>query len=103
MQRWSPSAPFLRCPLPLPFQFLPGTFLVPVQITGAFNLQSFQFDLVYEETVVQVVLEPSPTLIPGIFAAEFTPGEGNSLSNITSGFPFFPGLVDDVFGLIQVF
>ncbi len=70
-----------------------------MQISGALNLEFWNFDLLYEQTVVQVVPEPSPTLIPGIFAAEFTPGDANSLSNITSGFTFLPGIVDEVFGL----
>jgi hypothetical protein len=73
-----------------------GTFLVPVQISGAGNLQTWQFDLLYDSTVVAVVdpLDGSS----GIYGAEFTPGDPASLSFILSGFPFFDGVVDDIAG-----
>src|SRR5215813_11711760 len=89
-----PIAPSITLPPPPP-----DTFVVPVQITGALNLQLWQFDLTYDPAVVQVFLLSSPSGIDGIFPAEFTPGNGNTLSNILGGFPFFPGLVDDVAGL----
>jgi hypothetical protein len=73
------------------------TFLVPVQVSGALGLQDWQFDLVFDNTVVEVVdpLDGSS----GIYGAEFTPGDPDSLSFILGGFPFnFLGLVDDVAG-----
>jgi len=74
-----------------------GTFLVPVQISGAAGLQNWQFDLLFDNTVVQEVdpLDGSS----GIYGAEFTPGDSNSLAFILGGFPLnFLGLVDDVAG-----
>ena len=73
------------------------TFLVPVQITGASNLQHWQFDLVFDNTVVEHVdpLDGSS----GIYGAEFTPGDASAASFILGGFPFNVfGLVDDVAG-----
>jgi PEP-CTERM motif-containing protein len=73
------------------------TFLVPVQISGAIGLQNWQFDLLFDNTVVEQVdpLDGSS----GIYGAEFTPGDPVSLSFILAGFPFNAlGLVDDVAG-----
>jgi hypothetical protein len=73
------------------------TFLVPVEVSGANNLQNWQFDLLFDNTVVEVVdpLDGSS----GIYGAEFTPGDPNTLSFILGGFPLnFLGLVDDVAG-----
>jgi hypothetical protein len=75
----------------------PNTFLVPVEISGASNLQNWQFDLLFNNTVVEVVdpLDGSS----GIYGAEFAPGDPNTLSFILSGFPLNAlGLVDDVAG-----
>ena len=72
------------------------TFLVPVQISGAVNLQTWQFDLLYDSSVVTVV-DPFDGS-SGIYGAEFTPGDPTSLSSIFSGFPFFDGVVDDIAG-----
>lgn len=75
----------------------PDQFLLPVGITGAVNLQTFQFDLTFDNTVVQQV-DPGDTT-SGIYGAEFTAGDANSLSFILGGFPFNSlGLVDDVAG-----
>jgi hypothetical protein len=74
-----------------------GTFLVPVQISGATNLQNWQFDLLFDNTVVEEV-DPFDGS-SGIYGAEFAPGDANSLSFILGGFPFNAlGLVDDVAG-----
>jgi len=73
------------------------TFLVPVQISGANGLQNWQFDLLFDNTVVEQVdpLDGSS----GIYGAEFTPGESESQSFILGGFPFnVLGFVDDVAG-----
>jgi hypothetical protein len=73
------------------------TFLVPVQVSDALGLQNWQFDLAFDNTVVEVVdpIDGSS----GIYGAEFTPGDPDSLSFILGGFPFnFLGLVDDVAG-----
>jgi hypothetical protein len=74
-----------------------GQFLLPVEITGATNLQNWQFDLLFDNTVVEEV-DPGDGS-SGIYGAEFTPGDPNSTSFILGGFPFnFLGLVDDVAG-----
>jgi hypothetical protein len=80
-------------PITLPL----NTFLVPVEIAGATGLQNWQFDLLFNNTVVEVVdpLDGSS----GIYGAEFAPGDPNTLSFILGGFPFNAfGLVDDVAG-----
>jgi hypothetical protein len=75
----------------------PGTFYVPVEIQGADNLTLWQFDLLFDNTVVQEV-DPGDGS-SGIYGAEFTPGDPNSLSFILSGFPFnFLGQVQTVAG-----
>jgi hypothetical protein len=73
----------------------PEEFYVPVQISGAVNLQNWQFSLKFDNTVVQEVdpLDGSS----GIYGAEFIPGDATSLSNILAGFPL-PGVVDGVAG-----
>jgi hypothetical protein len=68
-----------------------------VLVSGALQLQSWQFDLLFDNTVVEVVdpLDGSS----GIYGAEFTPGDASSTSFILGGFPFNGlGLVDDVAG-----
>jgi hypothetical protein len=75
----------------------PGEFYVPVEISGAVNLQNWQFSLQFDNTVVQEVdpLDGSA----GIYGAEFIPGDVTSQSFILSGFPFNGmGLVDTVAG-----
>ena len=75
----------------------PDDFLLPVDISGASKLQSWQFTLLFDNTVVQEV-DPGDGS-SGIYGAEFTPGDLNSLSFILSGFPFnFLGEVDTVAG-----
>lgn len=74
-----------------------GAFLVPVEISSAVNLQSWQFDLLFDNTVVEEVDTGDGS--SGIYGAEFTPGDPNSTSFILSGFPFnFLGEVDIVAG-----
>jgi len=74
-----------------------GTFLVPVQISGANNLQNWQFDLLFDNTVVEEV-DPGDGS-SGIYGAEFTPGDAATSSFILGGFPLNVfGLVDDVAG-----
>ncbi|HKA41020.1 MAG TPA: cohesin domain-containing protein [Burkholderiales bacterium] len=72
-----------------------GDFLVPIKITGAVDLQTFQFDLAYDPNVVQEV-DPGDGS-SGIYGAQFKPGDPNSESFILGGFPL-TGLVDDVAG-----
>ena len=75
----------------------PDEFLLPVEITGAVNLQFWQFSLFFDNTIVQVVDPGDGT--SGIYGAEFTPGDLNSLAFILGGFPFnFLGEVDSVAG-----
>lgn len=80
-----------------PISIPTGTFLVPVQIAGASNLQNWQFDLLFDNTVVEEVdpLDGSA----GIYGAELTPADASTQAFILGGFPFNPlGLVDDVAG-----
>lgn len=83
----------------LPTYTIPAdTFLLPVRISGALNVQSFQFDVLFDQTVVQVV-DPFDGS-SGLYGAQFTVGEPNSISFILGGFPFNGfGFVDDVAGL----
>ncbi len=63
----------------------PDQFLLPVDITGTTNLQSWQFDLLFNNTVVNEIDPGDGT--SGIYGAEFTSGDLTSLSFILSGFP----------------
>jgi hypothetical protein len=85
-------------PVPSYISPLPtDAFLVPVEISGAVNLQNWQFDLLFDNTVVEEV-DPWDGS-SGIYGAEFTPGDPSSISFILSGFPFnFLGKVDTVAG-----
>src|SRR5262245_43495030 len=75
----------------------PNQFLLPVEITGALNTPNWQFDLTFDNTVVQEVDPGDGT--SGIYGARFTSGDPNSLSFILGGLPLnFLGLVDDVAG-----
>jgi hypothetical protein len=77
-------------------------FLLPVEITGAAKLQSWQFDVTFDGMVVQEVDPFDGT--SGIYGAEFTTGDANSLSFILGGFPFnVLELVDDVAGSYPAF
>jgi hypothetical protein len=60
-------------------------FLLPVDITGATNLQSWQFTLLFNNTVVNEV-DPGDGSV-GIYGGEFTPSDLNTVSFILSGFP----------------
>jgi hypothetical protein len=83
----------ITIPTPLP----PGEFLLPIDISGAVNLQTWQFTLLFDTNVVQEV-DPGDTT-SGIYGAEFTDGDINSLSFILGGFPFNAlGEVDTVAG-----
>jgi hypothetical protein len=73
-----------------------GQFLLPVEITGADNLQNWQF-VTFDNTDVQEVDPGDGT--SGIYGAKFTPGDVDSLSFILGGFPFNGmGLVEAVAG-----
>lgn len=73
-----------------------GAFYVPVEISGAAGLQSWQFSLNYDSTVVEVV-DPGDGS-SGTYGAEFTPGDVNSQSSILSSGFRLPGVVDGVAG-----
>lgn len=73
----------------------PGEFLLPVRISGAVDLQSWQWDLHFDSAVVSLVDPGDGTA--GIYGAEFTPGDATTLAFILGGFAG-PGLVDDVAG-----
>ena len=77
--------------------FGPDDFLLPVEISGAFNLQLWQFTLLFDNTVVSEV-DPFDGSA-GIYGAEFTSGDPSTLSFILGGFPFNPfGEIDSVAG-----
>lgn len=87
------SYPFSTSIVPL----ATGEFLLPIDISGAVNLQFWQFTLSFDNTVVNEVdpLDGSS----GIYGAEFTTGDLTTLSFILGGFPFnFLGEVDAVAG-----
>jgi len=74
-----------------------GAFLVEIDISGAFDLQSWQFDLLFNNTVVEEV-DPGDGS-SGIYGAEFTSGDPTTASFILGGFPFNAfGEVDGVAG-----
>jgi len=74
-----------------------GAFLVEIDISGAFNLQSWQFDLLFDNTVVEEV-DPGDGS-SGIYGAQFTSGDPTTASFILGGFPFnFLGQVQGVAG-----
>jgi len=90
------SFPLNPIPSYLPTPTAPA-FYVPVEITGAVGLQSWGFDLNFDNTVVEEVdpLDGSS----GIYGAEFTPGDSNTQSFILAGFPLNAlGLVSGVAG-----
>jgi hypothetical protein len=70
-----------------------GTFYVPVEILGAVNLQTWQFSLNFDPTVVQVVDLGDGSL--GVYGADFVAGDDTSASFILESFPNnTTGLVD---------
>jgi hypothetical protein len=76
---------------------VPDTFLVPVVVSGAVGVQTFQFDLIFDNSVVEEV-DPGDGS-SGIYGAQFTAGNVSSMSFILGGFPFNAfGVVDDVAG-----
>ena len=78
----------------------PDTFLVPVNVIGANGLQSFQFDLLYDPTVVRFYDPFLVNFTSGVYGAEFIPGDTSTESSIVAAFPtIFPDRIDDVFGL----
>ncbi|MFN0316801.1 MAG: hypothetical protein ACKVQA_17405 [Burkholderiales bacterium] len=84
-------------PFGITVTLVPGQFLLPVEISGAANLQNWQFDVLFDNTVVEVYDPFDGT--SGIYGAEFTPGDPLTLSFILGGFPLNSmGLVDDVAG-----
>ena len=73
----------------------PGQFLLPVRVSGASDLQTWQWDLHFDRAVVGAI-DPGDGSA-GIYGAEFTPGDTTTLAFILGGF-VLPGLVDDVAG-----
>ena len=74
-----------------------GTFLVPIEIQGAMSLQSWNFDLLFDASVVEEV-DPGDGS-SGIYGADFKPGDDTTQSFILGGFPFnFLGQVSGVAG-----
>jgi len=81
---------------PLPSITIPsGDFLVPIDVTGAAGLQTWQFDLNYDASVVEEV-DPGDGS-SGIYGAQFTPGDPTTNSFILAGFPL-PGVVSGISG-----
>lgn len=88
----------LTSPLPPGVSTLaPSGFLLPVGIEEASGLSAWQFDLFFDNSVVNVVDPLDGT--SGIYGAEFTAGVTETQSFILGGFPLNAlGLVDDVAG-----
>jgi hypothetical protein len=63
-----------------------GQFLLPVEATGASDLQSWSLDLSFDNSVVSEV-DPGDGSA-GIYGAIFDSANTDSLAFITSGFPF---------------
>jgi len=75
----------------------PDEFLLPVEISDAVDLQNWQFDLLFDNAVVQEV-DPGDGS-SGIYEAEFTPRDPRSLSFILGALPLdFLGEVDAAAG-----
>ena len=92
-----PGAPTTTVPSYLPVSLTPSSFLLPIEVTGAVGMQSWGFDLSFDNTVVQEV-DPGDGSA-GIYGAEFTPGDPDSQSFILSGFPLNAlGLVSGIAG-----
>ena len=77
-------------------------FLVPINASGAVQLQEWQFDFSFDPKVVTQI---EPFFTPyffGLYAAQFDPMVANSLSNPTSaGFSFSEGLIEQIAGFSQ--
>ena len=81
----------LTAPLPA------GQFLLPIEVTGAIDLQDWSFDLTFDGTVVAPLNLGG--LYEGVYQAEFIADDPTTLSNITaSGFPFKPGVLEGIAG-----
>src|SRR5215471_9067968 len=88
----SPVPSYIPQPLP------DASFLVPVEISGAVNLQNWGFDLLFDDSVVtQVQPDPFGGDV-GVYGAEFVPGDSNSLSFLLSGGFLLPGDLSGVAG-----
>jgi hypothetical protein len=76
-----------------------GQFLVPINVSGAAQLQSWQFDFSFDPTAITQI---EPFFTPysfGLYAAQFDPADANSLSSPTSaGFSFSSGLIEQIAG-----
>lgn len=77
-------------------------FLVPINVSGAVQLQDWQFDFSFDATVVTQI---EPFFTPysfGLYAAQLDPTDANSLSSPTSaGFSFSAGLIEQIAGFSQ--
>lgn len=77
-------------------------FFVPINVSGAVQLQDWQFDFSFDPTVVTQI---EPFFTPysfGLYAARFNPTDANSLSSPTSaGFSFSAGLIEQIAGFSQ--
>ena len=77
-------------------------FLIPVNVSGAVDLQDWQFDFSFDPTVVSQI---EPFFTPysfGLYAAQFDPVDASSLSSPTSaGFTLIPGSIEQIAGFSQ--
>src|SRR5262249_35759231 len=90
--------PVSRVPSYIPQPLPDASFLVPVEISGAVNLQNWGFDLLFDDSVVtQVQPDPFGGDV-GVYGAEFVPGDSNSLSFLLSGGFLLPGDLSGVAG-----
>ena len=76
--------------LPAPPSALPaGEFLLPIEITGAAGLQSWSFDVLFDDTIATPF--DAGGLTQSVYPAEFN-GTDPTQSNITSSGVLFPGV-----------
>ena len=77
-------------------------FFVPINVSGAVQLQDWQFNFSFDRMVVTQI---EPFFTPysfGLYAAQFNPTDANSLSSPTSaGFSFSAGLIEQIAGFSQ--
>src|SRR5262245_55955336 len=79
---------------------LASTFVVPVEITGAVQLITWQFDLAFDPAVVQVNVGCDPVTDP---FCDFLTGPVTEGPFTQGPFSLFvPGVIDNVAGLLSI-
>lgn len=93
----SPGVPFTIDPGP------PEVVVLPIEITGAVNLVTWQFDLTFDPSVVQVntFCDPFTDQFCDLFFGPVTEGLFTSSNGLFQTL-FIPGVVDNVTGLVSI-